>query len=277
MNRQEVEQAFKVIWISGMPRSGTTWLSQIFASSPHIRLKFCPLFSYEFKNKLGEQSTEQDWRSLFNEVYKTRSEYLDQEYLRKNGLIPSFDIKLQNPQFLAIKSTRFHNLVPYLLNFDLDIKFVHIVRDPMASLYSWLSSPYEFPANAKIEDEWRTGACRKNGPGEFWGFEDWKTVNQKALNYSLEYKEKFRIIQYEQLVKTPESLCLELFEFLDIPFEEQTKCFLDRSTNTHDENRRSVFKKVQPEKKWLQNLDPEIVKQCKAELIGTSLEQFIVE
>ena len=44
---------FKIVWISGMPRSGTTWLSQIFAASPAVRMKACPLFSYEFKNILN--------------------------------------------------------------------------------------------------------------------------------------------------------------------------------------------------------------------------------
>ena len=66
-----------IVWISGMPRSGTTWLSQIFASSPDVRLKFCPLFSYEFKNALTEQSTAEDWRELFAAVYTKKSEYLD--------------------------------------------------------------------------------------------------------------------------------------------------------------------------------------------------------
>jgi hypothetical protein len=77
-------------WISGMPRSGTTWLSQILASSPDVRLKFCPLFSYEFKNALDEKSTSEDWKQLFLNVYETKSEFLDQDYLRKKGFVPTF-------------------------------------------------------------------------------------------------------------------------------------------------------------------------------------------
>jgi hypothetical protein len=95
----------QVTWISGMPRSGTTWLSQIFASSPDVRLKFCPLFSYEFKNKLDQNSNKADWLKLFKDVYNTESEYLDQDYLRKDGLVPSFINKKQAPEHLVIKST----------------------------------------------------------------------------------------------------------------------------------------------------------------------------
>ena len=83
----------EVCWISGMPRSGTTWLSQIFASSPEVRLKFCPLFSYEFKNLLDERSSAEQWSKLFSDVYTTSSEFLDQDHLRKSGLVPSFKIK----------------------------------------------------------------------------------------------------------------------------------------------------------------------------------------
>jgi len=118
-----------------MPRSGTTWLSQVFASAPSVRLKFCPLFSYEFKNVLNEQSTSEQWQQLFNDVYNTESEYLDQEYLRKKGLVPAFTERAESPDHLVIKSTRFHNLVPHILALHPSIKFVHIVRHPCASIY----------------------------------------------------------------------------------------------------------------------------------------------
>ena len=73
-------KTIKLGWISGMPRSGTTWLSQIFASCVDVRMKFCPLFSYEFKNILDENSSSIQWEKLFSDVYQTKSEYLDQEY-----------------------------------------------------------------------------------------------------------------------------------------------------------------------------------------------------
>ena len=39
----------RIISIHGVPRSGTSWLGQILDSSPKVRYKFQPLFSYAFK------------------------------------------------------------------------------------------------------------------------------------------------------------------------------------------------------------------------------------
>ena len=72
-----------IIWLTGMPRSGTTWLSQIFASHPDIRVKFCPLFSYAFKNVLDETATPEDWQEFFSKVFVTEDEFMDQQYLQK--------------------------------------------------------------------------------------------------------------------------------------------------------------------------------------------------
>lgn len=262
-------------WISGMPRSGTTWLSQIFASSPNVRLKFCPLFSYEFKNALNEQSSTEEWKNLFKEVYQTRSEYLDQDYLRKQGLIPSFPERRANPRHLIIKSTRFHNLTPYILQLDEQIRFVYIVRQPCASLYSWLTSPYEFPEHADPMEEWRTGHCRKNGPGEFWGFDDWKKVTSQALELSRQYPRRFRILRYEELVLDTKKFTKELFNFFGIAYEKQTDDFIRLSQSRHDDNRRSVFKNPGLKKNWQGGLDPSIVSTCLEELAGTELEQFL--
>ena len=84
----------QVAWISGMPRSGTTWLSQIFASSPDVKLKFCPLFSYEFKNALNEKSSGDDWANLFWNVYNTESAFLDQDYHGKRQLTSANSINI---------------------------------------------------------------------------------------------------------------------------------------------------------------------------------------
>lgn len=266
---------FNVGWISGMPRSGTTWLSQIFASSPDVRLKFCPLFSYEFKNLLDEKSSVDDWNKLFLDVYNTKSEYLDQNYLRKDGLLPEFSIKRENPKHLFIKSTRFHNLIPHILVLNEEIRFLHLVRHPCATVHSWLTNPKEFPSDANPLVEWRTGNCRKTGLGEFWGFDDWKKVNLQALRLSKQYPLQFKILRYEDLVKDTEKYTQEIFEYFQIAYEKQTQDFLEQSRSKHDSNKRSVFKDPQLNVNWKTMLDSSIVSQCLEELKGTELEQFI--
>ncbi|QBS10679.1 sulfotransferase domain-containing protein [Legionella israelensis] len=263
-----------VIWISGMPRSGTTWLSQIFASSPDVRLKFCPLFSYEFKNLLNEKSTLDEWEELFSNVYSTNSEYLDQHHLRSKGLVPKFINKKAEPDYLVIKSTRFHNLIPHLLRLHNRIRIIHIVRHPCAVIYSWLSNPHEFPETADPLNEWKTGQCRKNGFGEFWGFDDWKHVCETALELSKQFPKQHMIIRYEDLVKNPIPCIQKLFSYAGIILENQTIDFINLSQSYHDNHKHSVFKKRELKEKWEDHLDPQIVSACMNEIKGTKLEQF---
>lgn len=266
-----------IIWLSGMPRSGTTWLSQIFASAPQARLKFCPLFSYEFKNQLDESSSAEDWGKLFRDVFHRESEYLDQEYLRKKGLVPEFAIKSVSPSHLVIKSTRFHNLVPRILELHKTIKFVHLVRDPCASIHSWLTNPYEFPEGADPMAEWRSGACRMTGPGEFWGFDAWKLVNSQALELAARFPERFLIVKYEDLTVAPGEEVRKMFSFCNLLYEEQSQAFLIASRSTHQDNKRSVFKKPSDISSWKGKLDERIAAACIQEVAGTPLEQFLSE
>ena len=43
----------KRIGLHGVPRSGTSWLGNIFNSSPDLTYKHQPLYSYAFKNYLN--------------------------------------------------------------------------------------------------------------------------------------------------------------------------------------------------------------------------------
>lgn len=271
------DTTFNTSWISGMPRSGTTWLSQIFASSPDVRLKFCPLFSYEFKNCLNENSTLNEWEKLFSEVYQTNSEYLDQDYLRKEGLVTNFPTKYENPSHLIIKSTRFHNLMPHLLKQNTSIRVIYLVRHPCASIYSWLTNPYEFPSHADPAEEWKTGSCRKNDPGEFWGFDDWKKVTLQALDLAQLYPSQFKIQRYEDLVLDTPKYTKELFSYLGIPYKKQTEEFIALTRSKHDSNKRSIFKKIELQDNWRILLDPTIINTCYNELKNTSLEKFLMD
>ena len=266
-----------IIWISGMPRSGTTWLSQIFASSPDVRLKFCPLFSYEFKNALNEKSSAEEWRNLFTQAYETKSDYLDQEYLREKGLVPTFTLKNDEPSNLVIKSTRFHNLIPCVLALHPDIQFVHIIRDPRATIYSWLSNHYEFPKGADVKKHWESGECRKGGYGEFWGFTDWMNTSHQALELEAKYPERFKVIRYEDLFAQPQLVVSNLFNFLNLKFHQQTDDFILLSQSKHDANKRSVFKAPNKASNWQGKLDPDINKSILESVQCSALSHFLDE
>lgn len=266
--------ATRIGWISGMPRSGTTWLSQIFASSPDVRLKFCPLFSYEFKHAVNADSSAREWEEFFRQVYHTRSPYMDQEHLRKNGLVPEFSSRASAPDHLIIKSNRFHHLIPDLLEKMTGARIIYLVRHPAATLHSWLTNPTEFPADADPESQWKSGACRKTDVGEFWGFDDWKAVTLQALELERVYPDRMRIQRYEALKLRPAAEAESLFRFLGLEMGPDTLDFIEQSRSRHDPNKRSVFKKPGPDTAWRSGLPPSIVRSIDREIRSTPLERF---
>ncbi|MCW2308634.1 aminotransferase class I/II-fold pyridoxal phosphate-dependent enzyme [Rhodobium gokarnense] len=264
----------KVVWLAGMPRSGTNWASQIFASHPDVRLKFCPLFSYPFKNACDENSTADDWNKLFEAVYTTSDAYLDQEYLRKDGLLPTFEEKSDAPSVLCIKSTRYHHLLPNLLDLVPELHLVVLVRNPAASIHSWLTNPHEFPDGADPATEWRSGACRKTGTGEFWGFDDWKAVTRQQLALARARPDRVTVVVYEDLVRDAGGETARLFDRLGLDLHPQTSAFLTASQSSNKSHKRAVFKDPNVSERWTGEIDPEIRYTIGRELVGTPLARF---
>ena len=54
--------------IFGVPRSGTSWLSQIFNSHPDVAMRFQPLFSYSHKGRVSEDSSSEEISEFFDEL-----------------------------------------------------------------------------------------------------------------------------------------------------------------------------------------------------------------
>lgn len=264
-----------VIWITGMPRSGTNWFAQIFASHPEVRLKLCPLFSYEFKNALDEHSGAAEWRALLRQVYDTSSHYMDQESPRRDGLVPTFSERAALPSTLAIKSNRFHHLTEGLLAKCPEIRFVGIIRNPCATIHSWLDNPHEFPAGADPMREWRSGACRKQGSGEFWGFDDWKWVSSLFLRLAENHPDRFFLARHETFVVDPENQTRQLFAKLGLDFPTQTQQFLRASHERHEQHARAVFKNPSTLHRWQRDLPRHIVAEIEHELAGTPLARFL--
>ena len=257
-----------------MPRSGTNWVSQILASSPDLRMKFCPLFSYEFKNRLDASASPQDWRILFDEVYATPTQYLDQEYLRRDGLVPRFTDEAAEPSVLGIKSTRFHDFMPGLVDKAPYLRLAVLVRHPVAVIHSWLTNALEFPAEADPLVEWRSGNCRKTGPGEFWGFDDWVDTTQAYLRLEAAVPDRVRIFRYEDLVTAPEQVSRELLDFAGVGWSDQSSTFVRASTTGRSTHKRSVFKSAEVADRWRREGDPRIRDAILSAVTGTELARF---
>ena len=267
---------FQLIWINGMPRSGTSWLGEIFNSHPDTKYRLAPLFSYEFKNFVNNNSSRKDWVDFFNKIYNYKSSnFLDQIELRKKKLFPTHVVKNATPNYLILKHTRFHNLTENLIKNIPEIKLFHIIRNPCGVINSWLLASKEFPENSNPLKEWETGSCRKTGPEEFWGYNDWKAVTRLYLKLKSIYPENVFIIRYEDLVNSPKKIIKSAFKFINLPQHHQTDDFLIKSNNTHEDNDYSVYKSKKVKHKWKTQLNHEIKEAIFKDLDNSNLKIFL--
>ncbi len=264
----------KIILICGMPRSGTSWLGQIFDSSPDVAFRMEPLFSYQFKNTINEQSSKEKITEFFSNVYLTNDDFIHQRENRIKGSYCSFKKKL-TPDFLVVKTTRHHNLLEKYLNSIDCIEIISIIRHPCAVINSWINTDREFKSKGcAIEKDWKNGKCRKNGYGEFWGFDDWLSVTQQHVALSEKFP-NFIVVEYSNLIQDPEDRINKLFKQLSIPYTKQTVDFLKDCHSNHHNDPYSVFKNKGVENSWKTTLSSEIVEKIVRKTKNFGIEQFI--
>ncbi|NVN98670.1 MAG: sulfotransferase [Geobacteraceae bacterium] len=265
-----------IVALIGMPRSGTSWLGQLFDSSPEVAYRLEPIFSYAFKNVVDEHSTKEEYNQFFEGIYRSQDDFMLQTDKRIAGTYPVF-IKNDFQPFLVFKTTRFHNLLDPMLSYLENLKMVCIVRHPCGSICSWLNTPREFPTAADPKTEWRSGACRKTANEEFWGFNDWKVVTLKHLELHKKYPDRFKIIKYEDLVGDTSKVIADLYDFAGLTMSKQTYEFIKSCHLRHDDDSYSVFKDKKVVNNWRGILDASIVSTILNELKGTTLEQFTID
>ncbi len=258
-----------------MPRSGTTWLSQIFEAHSDFVVRLSPNYSYPLKNRLTKESDAQTWSDVLHAAVESDDPFLTQDWQRAAGNLPRFD-RRGSYKRLAVKDTRFHEV--YLAGMDVlpKARCIYIVRNPMATLDSWRRSP-EFPAGADFGAEWRSGACRKSeGPGEYWGFDDWVTLTADYADRQRSEPLRYRLVRYEDLVDAPGEEAASLFEFAGSEISDSVLDFLSSSHGVNVEGAYSVFKDPSAVRdQWADNIDPAIQREIRESLDGTALAEYL--
>jgi hypothetical protein len=263
-----------ITYLAGVARSGTSWLGQIFDSSPEVRYSFQPLFSYEFKNRVNENSTKREFDKLLNDIYNLDSPFLSQDDKRKSGEYPTFK-KNENPGDFVLKENRYQYVIEPLMRKSPNVQLVGIIRNPNAVLNSWMKNPKEFPVGSDPIKEWRFGNCKNKGNEDFFGYYKWKEVCNLYIDLHSKWPNRVYILKYEELVESTEEIVKEMFNFCNIKYNNQTQDFINKSTNTHNDSLYSVYKNKQVATKWKKELDPYITEEIKNDLSNTRLEQFI--
>ncbi len=265
-----------VISVHGTPRSGTTWLGQIFDSSPLVRYKYQPLFSDSFKDRITVRSGVPEIRDFFEEVYNRNDEFLNRTKQKQKGIHKDFKEKLDNPPFLLIKMVRYHYLIPVFLESLDNIKVIGIVRNPCGTLNSWRKAPREFLPEHDFRKNWRFAQDRSNfRPEEYYGFHRWKELTMMFMVMKERFPEKFTYVRYEDLFAKTGEITRELFSFCGLKMAKQTLEFIRESRSFHQEDLYSVYKGKKKMNDWKGELDESIINEIYDELRGTEFERFL--
>ncbi len=265
-----------VVFLHGVPRSGTSWLAQILNSSPSVAFRFQPLFSYAFKNRLNSESSRSDVNSFLQQVFLTSDQFILQKERVLDGSYPSFR-KLLPATHLAVKHVRYHNLLEHLLHVHSGIRLVLMLRHPCSVINSWLRAPREFLPEWNTLTEWRFAEKKNCGrPEEFFGFEKWKEASRLFIKLASNYPERVKLVRYSRLNSDTQDTVAELFRFCGLEMTEQTQGFLNVSRSVEKSDTYSVFRKNNSDVKWKTQLEKEIAEAILNDLKGSDLE-FLLE
>lgn len=247
--------------IHSCPRSGSTWLLNIFNSVPTTRCLYQPLFSYTHKNQLDEFSSAEQIEQCFWDFHNTTdsfalmtSDWFLDEYGSHRH--PTFSKNAELPD-LVFKHVRYHHLLSNMLARNSLLKVIGLIRDPRAAINSFLNSS-EFKSEWNRLDEWRWARSKnQQRPEEFFGYERWKEAARVFAALADSYPNRFRLIRYIDLLANTRETVEGLFEFCNLEFGAATEIFIkDSQTRTSGEY--GVHRVKSDDLAWQRQLEPDI-------------------
>ncbi len=263
--------------IHGVPRSGTSWLGQLVNSSPRVAYRYQPLFSYAFKDRLGPHSSRDEIWQFFKEIYASDDDFLLQKDKVESGAYPRFS-KIPVPTHLVYKEVRYHHILENLLLQCPEVKVIGIIRHPCAVINSWLKAPREFKPEWDVQAEWRRAPSKnQNRPEEFYGYEKWKEVARLFFRLQQEFSDQFYLIYYRELIRDTLGEVRKLFNFLELPVEDQTLRFIQASTQQFHPDVYAVFRRKTTDDAWKTELPQFIQEAIVQDLTGSDLEFLLDE
>lgn len=249
----------KPIAIFGVPRSGTSWLGQLFNSSERVAYRYQPLFSYAFKGRLNENSTLDEINAFHLDLIASKDEFVLQSKNISGKSAPQFSKQI--PTHLIWKEVRYLHIIENLIR-NSDTKVIGIIRHPCAVLNSWHKAPKEFNPDWNFREQWKTGDLKNlNRKEEFYGFDKWSEAVIEFTRLQNIYPKQFFIVKYEELVQDTSNVLVSLFEFIGLEFTPQVQDFIHESTANDDGDPYGVHRIKSDLQSWKLELDAEIQDQ----------------
>lgn len=253
----------------------------IFNSVPSTRCLFQPLFSHTHKDRLGPSSTAVDIRSCWQEFGTSQDAFalMQNEWFNgKDGKsrLPQFEKSMVRPD-LIFKHVRYHHLILPILERDPQVKFILVVRDPRATINSFLNSA-EFDAGGSHLEQWRWAPLKnQDRPEEFYGYEKWKQAVRLFSKASKDYPDRVRLVRYVDLLHNLEFEIKNLFEFVDLEFGAPTQKFLSDSQRRPSGDY-GVYRKKANDLAWIDQLDQQIAVAIESDVLiaeNADLHRFL--
>ena len=220
--------------VFGCPRSGTSWLGQLFNAHEAVAYRYQPLFSYEFKDWFGRHGLSPAALSAFGEaLLAARSAFVLQD------LQPP---KLPMPSHLVWKEVRYHHLIPALAAMRPMHRIVYLHRAPVQVINSWFQAPKEFRPGQDIHEEWQFAPSKNVDPSEYNGLAKWKESMGLALAVQAAWPDRICLVSYERLRADPAGQLARLFAQVGLPPSAQVQEFVQASTGRHEDDAYSVFR-----------------------------------
>lgn len=225
--------------IFGCPRSGTSWLGQLFNAHEAVAYRYQPLFSYEFKNWFGERGVSDESLAAFGEaLLGAQSDFVLQD------LRPA---KVPPLTHLVWKEVRYHALMPALAALPGLHKLVYIHRPSLQVINSWYQAPKEFRAGQDIHAEYLHAPSKNTDPCEYNGFVKWKESLALALAVKAAQPGKVVFVSYDRLRADPPGQLAALFAEVGLGLTGAVRAFIAASTSQHDDDAYSVYRSREAE------------------------------
>jgi hypothetical protein len=261
--------------IHGVPRSGTSWLGQILNSSPDVVFRFQPLFSYQHKGALDENSSGESIQRFFDDILHTDDAFVLMRDPKIHVGYPD-PVKNENPTHLIFKSVRYHHILPNLLEKIPDHKVVAIIRDPRGVIDSWCRAPREFDSEWNLDEEWRHASKKNLGRREeYFGYKKWKEATTLFMTLKKRYPERVLVIRYLDLHESTSETITEILGHIQLSHSHAIDEFIQHSKGSLIDDPNSVLRAGHRHDAWRNSLPRDISDAIETDLKGTELEVFI--
>lgn len=267
----------RIIGVHGAPRSGTSWLGQLFNSNEHVAYRYQPMFSYAFRDRLDAHSDASEISRFFVDLLHTEDEFVLQ---RGKSSLSGYELTFQKTSIthLVYKEVRFHDLLRQMLDAVPDFSGIGLIRNPCAVIYSWSTAAREFDPTWRLEDEWQHATSKNRNLAENWyGYRRWKELAMLFLDLRDRYPNRFHVVRYEDLVSEPESTLGMLYKFNDLPFTTQTREFLHQTHSRDDGMTYGVFRDPgNRSNEWRDRMDRGIIDSIYEDLSRSPLNDYLM-